>query len=616
RSEETIVASRVSGLKNPEFALLGTQLQSFSFYGESVNILDITYLSPLANGSISKYLFILEDTTYTGSDTVFTISFRPRLGKNFDGMKGQLFINTDGYALQNVIAEPVESKSFSIRIQQMYEKVQGRKWFPVQLNTFISLPFAQMNSFPLVGIGRSYLKNIQLGVPMKAIEFTPVTLQMASGATQQPDSVWNQYRINPLDSREMTTYHVIDSVGKAENFDAFVRLANILASGMIPMGPVNLDLNRLMRFNDYEGFRLGLGLATNDKISKKMVLSGYYAYGFRDTHSKYGGAFRLHLYKKRNMWAEAYYENDVSEMGGNHLNHEADMKWKDYYQLLINRMDRYEKKGFRLNGRMIGNLSATFTYEESFIKTFNGYYHTYIGNEMLQLSRNSFTLLNTGLELRYAPGEKLARVGNREVRLGGRWPVIRMRWLRGWDEMGNGEIAYDRMDLAIEKTFRIKNIGHFTARAIAGGVEEDVPLSVLSNPSGSNTVDYSEKKYLGLSAPFTFEAMRVNEFFHSHFTAVQLRHDFRNLLIKGEKFRPNIILVHNMLWGKMKYAESHTIETRQAVQGYHESGIIFDNLLSSGITAFGLGTFYRYGPYSLPKTIDNLAVKLSLSFSI
>jgi hypothetical protein len=265
---------------------------------------------------------------------------------------------------------------------------------------------------------------------------------------------------------------------------------------------------------------------------------------------------------------------------------------------------------------MIGNLSATFTYEESFIKTFNGYYHTYIGNEMLQLSRNSFTLLNTGLELRYAPGEKLARVGNREVRLGGRWPVIRMRWLRGWDEMGNGEIAYDRMDLAIEKTFRIKNIGHFTARAIAGGVEEDVPLSVLSNPSGSNTVDYSEKKYLGLSAPFTFEAMRVNEFFHSHFTAVQLRHDFRNLLIKGEKFRPNIILVHNMLWGKMKYAESHTIETRQAVQGYHESGIIFDNLLSSGITAFGLGTFYRYGPYSLPKTIDNLAVKLSLSFSI
>ncbi|MEY3398770.1 MAG: hypothetical protein RL220_1364, partial [Bacteroidota bacterium] len=39
RSEETIVASRVSGLKNPEFALLGTQLQSFSFYGESVNIL-------------------------------------------------------------------------------------------------------------------------------------------------------------------------------------------------------------------------------------------------------------------------------------------------------------------------------------------------------------------------------------------------------------------------------------------------------------------------------------------------------------------------------------------------------------------------------------------------
>ena len=64
KSEETIIANRVSGLKTTEFFLLGTQLQSFSFYGQSVDLLGVTYMSPLAEQAISKYLFILEDSTF------------------------------------------------------------------------------------------------------------------------------------------------------------------------------------------------------------------------------------------------------------------------------------------------------------------------------------------------------------------------------------------------------------------------------------------------------------------------------------------------------------------------------------------------------------------------
>ena len=56
KDEEIILATRVSGLKNPQFALLGTQLQSFSLYGDNVSVMDDVYLSPLSSDAISKYL--------------------------------------------------------------------------------------------------------------------------------------------------------------------------------------------------------------------------------------------------------------------------------------------------------------------------------------------------------------------------------------------------------------------------------------------------------------------------------------------------------------------------------------------------------------------------------
>ena len=66
KNHETILASRVSGLKNSPFALLATQLQSFSFYTNFVTVLDEKYLNPLSEGSTHKYFFLLEDTLYSG----------------------------------------------------------------------------------------------------------------------------------------------------------------------------------------------------------------------------------------------------------------------------------------------------------------------------------------------------------------------------------------------------------------------------------------------------------------------------------------------------------------------------------------------------------------------
>ncbi|MFN0033298.1 MAG: DUF5686 family protein [Flavobacteriales bacterium] len=614
-NEETIIANRVSGLKNTDFFLLATQLQSFSFYGETVDILGISYMSPLADGAIRKYLFVLEDTTYIEQDTVFTISFRPRKGKNFTGMRGQLFINTNGYALQHVIAEPAEADGLYIHIQQQYEWVQGRKWFPMQLNSYFTFPNMMVEGIPITGEGRSYIKNLQLDAPLLRKEFTPVTLLMGKDANKQPDSLWSQYRDRPLDARDTTTYHVIDSLGQAENFDAKLKIFESLATGRIPLGPVSIDLARLLRYNPYEGYRLGAGLHTNDKLSRHFNIGGYYAYGFKDKQSKYGGDVQLHIYKKRNAWARALYENDVMETGGNQMTKPADnFLTQGLYPFFVNRMDRRQKMEVQLNGRVAGNLTAMLFGNIQNVRMADGLTYTYRLNENVRLYTREFDLLETGLALRWARGEKLVRTSTREVRLFGYYPLLLLKVTKGWEGAQLGTIDYLRVDAMIEKTFRILNVGQLTLTAVGGWLQDNVPLAMLYNARGTNNLNY-DKRWLGIAAPGSFETMRTNEYMHSAFVAMHLRHNFGSLLLKGEKFRPQFVLVHNMLWGRLHHAElvsaSHNIPLRAATQGYYESGLHIDGLVKSGFTSLGIGAFYRYGPEHLPREVENWAFKLT-----
>ena len=88
------------------------------------------------------------------------------------------------------------------------------------------------------------------------------------------------------------------------------------------------------------------------------------------------------------------------------------------------------------------------------------------------------------------------------------------------------------------------------------------------------------------------------------------RHNFGDLLFKGKKSGPLISLVHSMMWGNMKDRDRHNISVQSANKGYFESGVQVDRIIRLQFSGVGLGIFYRYGPYHLSKTTDNLALKL------
>lgn len=302
-TKETILATRVSGLQQPSFGVVAAEARDFSVYDDLPVFFGKRYLSPISPGSTRKYDFVLQEQLVQGRDTVFVISFRPEEGKNFEGLEGLLYINSDGWAVQNVLAQSAgDDDKRNIRLQQQYERVGDRQaWFPTELDVELTVPQVSLNGHQPYARLRTYITNINLNPDLRRSDFGAIALKQTPNANRQPDSFFQAYRPDSLTQLEQRTYERLDSVGHAQKLDRTIRVLEYLMSKQLPVGPLSLDLGRLFRLSNFEGVRLGLGAHTNARFSERFKVGGYWGYGLKDKQAKYGADASVILYQPREL---------------------------------------------------------------------------------------------------------------------------------------------------------------------------------------------------------------------------------------------------------------------------------------------------------------------------
>ncbi len=611
KDKEVILASRVSGLKNPEFSMIGTQLQSFSFYNEYVELMDYKLLSPISKVGVNSYLFILEDSIIENGEMYYLISYQQKSGKNYNALKGQLTIHKGDWAIKNVIGEPKESGGLDIKIQQLYEKVDGQ-WFPIQLNSNLTFKGIIIDQFPLYGIGRSYLKNIELTSKRDKRNFDKVVLELDRKIKQNTDSLLAKFRVDTLDIKDENTYHTMDSIGEAEKLDEKLKLFRIFATGKIPLGPVNIDVGSLVNYNNYEGFRLGIGAETNYRVSEYFKLSGYYAYGFKDTHSKYGGSIALRPSLKEETVFSLSYINDVRERGAQAFDKE-DIKlfstesFKNFY---IYQMDQIQKIEFKSDFRVLKYVKASLFANKQYFNLTNNYKFKVPISDNANLIYSNFQLTEVGISGRFSYGEKLMEIFGTKVSLGTKYPVVYFKYARGLLDV-DGDFDYNKLDIRIDKTFTIRNAGETSVRLQGGMIDSPLPITYNYTASG---VD----RGFPIEVANSFQTAMPNEFFHSRYTNLFVTHNFQSYLYKGKRFQPELALHTAIGFGdfNQNLYKHEGISFKSMEKGYYESGLSINNLLNGGITKLGVGAFYKYGFYAAPSFKDNYAIKLSLKIGL
>jgi hypothetical protein len=609
QSEELILGTKASGFQHPSFASLATDIQPFSFYKDIIKILDIHYLNPISDGSLNKYWFTIQDTLYQNQDTVFIISFMPQKGKNFEALTGLLYINTNGYALQNVIAEPFEKGFIDIKIQQQYQFIDNKKWFPTQLNFELVMLHYPSPTMGMSANGRSYLTNIELYPQLNKKKFSIDAVKMHALASNRDTTFWRQYRPEQLDTRELKTYEVIDSIGKKNKLEQKFNVLEQLTFNKLPVKFMDIDVPKSLIYNQFEGFRLGLGAFTNQKISKVISVGGFFGYGTKDHQWKYGEELVLTINKDKEFVIRARNQTTLSETGITTLNYFKE-SYLDYRSYLAFRMDRIKQNTFSTEFRVFkyAKFNIAFNYA-----TVTPQYNYAFATDGQKISDYAYS--NVAVNLKYAYKEKLIQSLNGRISMGSKYPVFTATYARGIKGIYGSTFDYNKVEARLEKNILFKNIGETKIRVEGGFIDRPLPYGLMFTGQGSFSKDQPIviKNY--------FQTMTPYEFLSDRYANIHFSHNFGSLLFKTNSFKPAITIHHDMGWGMLSHADKQQLVAFKTMEkGFYESGIQLDNILrvnyvNIAYLGFGCGVYYRYGAYAYSSYADNLVYKLSLTFS-
>lgn len=613
KDKETITAYKVSGFKDPMFSTFANEMQSFSFYDNQFELMGKAYINPIALGGTRRYWFLMEDTTVVGLDTTFIISYRPRDGKNFDGLKGQLYINTNGWAIEKVIAEPYESgDAITIRVVQEYELIEGKKWFPVKLSSEVGIPLLSINSelknSSIVGKGNTYVDNIVLDPDLRRRDFGSVAIETARDAGRKSDNHWDSTRVYNLTDQERKTYQVIDSFSKENRIEGRLKLLMALADAKLPLGNINLDLLRLANYNMYEGFRLGLGLETSEKLMKRITVGGYFAYGTKDKDWKYGGFSDFKLYPKKNFELHLRYQQDVAERGGDRFYYLKDGINLNYMlrNLYSMNKDRQRLAEVALSGYIRPTMKLAIFSNYQRISYTQGYQFARNG----AVEADQVDISEVGVEFSWHFREKILQLGNKRISKGSKFPKLKVKAAQGIAGVFDSKYAYLNLNAELSQDVSLRGFGNFIWTITASQTEGQVPLFLLHTGNATGV-------RWRLTVPNTFETMEPSKFYNDQQVSLFTR--LRLLSWKTSKnwFQPQLSVHHAIGYGTMRNKENHPNTVFSSMdKGYYEGGIILDKLLVSKFLSIGAGVFSSYGHYSVPNFTDNMTVKFSVGFSL
>ncbi len=605
--KENVIGSRVSGVKEASVFMLALQFQPFSFYAPFIEINGQQLLNPISKNSEAVYSFSLEDTLFTGKDSIYVIRFQPKKNATIEGLKGLLYISAPDYAIQNVIAEPAsKSNTLQLRVQQQYTRLANGTWFPEQLNTDMIFLTVNLTGYKMFGESRTYISKAEINPKLSSKLFDEVELEVSKNSSDKTEAYWETVRIEDLSEREQRTYYFLDSISRADNLAPKFKAIEAYVRGYIPIRWFDLEINRILRFNNHEGLRLGAGGITNDKLSRYFGIGGFMAYGLKDKQTKYGAEGRFYLYPRRELELRLMYSNDVWEAGTpQFVNDRRPQRTETIRQVLVRNMDWEERSEVNIGWRWLKYLRTDLQLRE----THSTPKYEYQFSDLPMYSR--FSWLEQSVSFTYCYKEKFFRNGKLKISLGGKSPTFRFMITNAKDLSYGGKLNYQRADLRMDYSFQWRRIGKTWLQCSGGMVNGQVPYSRLFNGKGN----LSGNADLRAASMNCFETMLMNQFTSDRFAALFIQHDLGSFFHIGQ-FKPSFMLVQNTMFGslgKTNALNQNYVSVIAPSKGYFESGILLNNLVTYNTGGYGLGTFYRYGVYADKDWKKNITLKISLS---
>ncbi|WP_433834086.1 DUF5686 family protein [Flavobacterium anhuiense] len=624
--KETVLGTKIAGFKQPIYEVLAFNLQSISIYDSKYELFETKYENPISNNAPSNYNYKLLDTVSIRGRDTYMIYFKNKSKHRASGLEGVLYIDKENFAIAKAVMrikgvldisgihefEYIPKEKIWFQSNTTFKIVKGKNDDDIRIlgGTIQFDGDVEENFEPRKKVASdfTYLLSESNSFDVRVNTNNPIKnpslyIEIKDDAAKKPESFWEAYRKENLDLKSQKTYLLLDSLSIRNRIEKRLGIGRKIINGFYPIGPIDLDLKKIISYNNYEGFRLGVGGITNDRLSKNFRLEGYGAYGTKDGVFKYSGGAGVLLDKHTNTWFNGYYADDVREIASTVFAVDKRV-FKIYDPRPINISTFYEYTGWRANvqTKLIPKTEAVLELSRNNIEPKFDYLYNLNGKLY-----SSYIMTTAMLSIVWAPFSNYMQTPTGRTESDKKFPRFTLQYTQSLPNVFDNDFTFSKIDFKAEYEKQYLNRQKTGLLLQAGYAMGDVPITHLYNTAPNNLTKETVIQRITFAGRNAFETMYFNEFFSSQYLMFQIKHGFDRIRIM-RKVRPSLVLVTRMAWGTMENPEQHVGPAYKTLdKGYFESGLEL-NRIFKGI---GLGGFYRYGPNQLMRFEDNIAVKIS-----
>jgi len=625
--KEEVLGFNMAGFTEPRYEVLGITLQSRSFYDEDYEIFNYRYAGPLSTRGLKNYHYaFVKDTTILNKPS-FMIEFWPQRPKTIPGLSGVLYLDAQSLAIQKVhIAIQDE---LIARIEQEYRYFEEEAlYMPVSNKLYIEkgdtskrlsffrgkISVGTLDNSPVKeAIEGRYLLSTSYNSDFNFSQSEKIThpnlaIEVLEDAGSKPEAFWQEYRDQALSQRDLNSFEYLNDVVKTENIERRLSVINNFGIGYYTVDFFDFDLTYPVKFNNYEGLRLGLGGVTNADFSERFRLEGYTAYGFKDHTWKYGIGGGIMLNKSHGAWLSLTYNDDLQEVGS--FNYLTDRRVYSLFEpRLVNITQFFDYKTLRLNQeyQITPKILSEFQLAKTNVLQTQDY--TFVVNDE---SYSEYDITEATFGVRWSPSSKIMRSEKGTVEIYDGYPKVTAQVSKGISGLFNGDFDFTRVGAKF--FYQVERLNKSTTEFLIEGKMAfgEVPLTHLFHAYPNAPTKETVMQRFSVAGVNSFETMYFGEFFSDRLATLQIKHRLRPFDL-GEKFQPEMVLITRYAIGDISNIQRHQdVSFGRLNKGFTETGFEINKIL------FGFGTSltYRYGAYHLPKFADNIAFKFTFNLQL
>lgn len=621
-NKETVLASRMAGFKKPLYEYLGLDLISYSVYNNTIKILEIPIQNPISNYGRKIFVFKLIDSTFIDNRKVYKVYFQPKK-LNINSLRGLLFIDAQNFSVAKAFYRIYGLANIEARYSYSFLKSENL-WFPKNRKIMV-VKGSNTGNLDILGKSIKFNSNISDRLKIDAsdniflkLESTPFDIQINNNtffknryikidvpenSLSKPNDYWSQLTNDTIDYRKINTYSNLDSLSKAEKIEQKIYIGRKIVDGFYPIKFIDIDLRSILKFNNFEGFRLGLGVVTNNKLAQNYKLSLYGAYGLKDKNFKYGFTPSYLINKASNTWINLSVANDLAEIASTHFAIDGNA-FRLYDSRPINISTFYDNKSISafVESKFIPKSDSYFGVSRSLIKPLFDY--SFRANDE---SYTNFNVTMARFSIQWNPASKYMQTPAGRLEIQKKFPKIALQYTKSFAGVVGSDFNFSNLDVRLNHQIPFISGHKLSFMLQAGRSFGDAPLTHLYSISPNNLPIERPIDYIAIAGENSFETMYFNEFFSTKFSSFQVKYFFNKVKL-GYKFSPEIALATRMAFGTFENQQRHNgFQFKTLDKGFYESGFELNKIWNG----FGLNCFYRHGGNALNSLKDNLSVKLS-----